>query len=138
MPARIAEEDPRAADTIIVDGFVALGDKPGLGMHLWKSLGRRVPVIGVAKSHFRYATPVEVLRGSSNRSLFVTAVGIDPPSAAEAIRSMHGPNRIPTQLKRADRLARIGGNQGLNSADEAHYARCGESRTQSVRQSEEL
>jgi deoxyribonuclease V len=44
-------------DQIIVDGFVSLGDKPGLGMHLWEALGRRVAVIGVAKSHFRFAIP---------------------------------------------------------------------------------
>ncbi len=90
--------------TIIVDGFVSLGDKPGLGMHLWEALGRRVPVIGVAKNHFRYATPVAVLRGSSKRPLFVTAGGIEPSSAGEAIRKMHGFNRIPTLLKWVDRL----------------------------------
>jgi deoxyribonuclease V len=90
--------------TIIVDGFVSLGDKPGLGMHLWEALGRSVPVIGVAKSHFRYATPVKVLRGSSKRPLLVTAAGIEPSPAAELIREMHGPNRIPTLLKWVDRL----------------------------------
>ncbi len=56
-------------DQIVVDGFVSLGDKHGLGMHLWEALDRRVAVIGIAKNHFRFATPVEVVRGSSKRPL---------------------------------------------------------------------
>ena len=96
-------------DQIIVDGFIALGEKPGLGMHLWEARDRKVAVIGVAKSHFRFATPVEIVRGSSKRPLYVTAVGIDPSAAAEAIRRMHGSNRIPTLLKHVDRLTRAVG-----------------------------
>jgi deoxyribonuclease V len=91
-------------DAIIVDGFVCLGERPGLGMHLWEALGRKIPVIGVAKNRFRFATPVEIIRGSSKRPLFVTAAGIEPAAAAEAIRKMHGDNRIPILLKRVDRL----------------------------------
>jgi deoxyribonuclease V len=37
----------------------------------------------------------------------MTAVGIEPVTAAEAIRQMHGANRIPTLLKRVDRLTRL-------------------------------
>jgi deoxyribonuclease V len=85
-------------DQIVVDGFVSLGDKPGPGFHLWEALETRVAVIGVAKNHFRYATPAEVVRGSSKRPLYVTAVGIDLSA---------GPNRIPTLLKRVDRLTRL-------------------------------
>jgi deoxyribonuclease V len=96
-------------DVIIVDGFVCLGDKPGLGMYLWESLERKVPVIGVAKNSFRYASPVEVLRGSSKWPLFVTAVGVDVSSAAESIHKSHGANRIPTLLKRVDRLTKMAG-----------------------------
>jgi deoxyribonuclease V len=94
-------------DQIVVDGFVSLGDKPGMGIHLGDALGKKVAVIGVVKSHFRFATPVEVLRGSSKRPLYVTAVGIDPTAAAEAIQKMHGANRIPTLLKRVDQLTRL-------------------------------
>ncbi len=93
-------------DQIIIESFVALGDGPGLGMHLWEALDRQIPIIGVAKNQFRFATPVEVIRGSSKRPLFVTAVGIEPSVAAKAIRKMHGANRIPTMLKRVDRLTR--------------------------------
>lgn len=92
-------------DQIIVDGFVSLGDKPGLGIHLWEALDRKVAIVGVAKNHFRFATPVEVVRGSSKRPLFVTAVGVDPSAAAESIRQMHGANRIPTLLKHVDQRA---------------------------------
>ena len=47
-----------------------------------------------------------VLRGDSSRPLFVTAAGMNPHGAAELVRGMHGPHRVPTLLKRADQLAR--------------------------------
>lgn len=46
------------------------------------------------------------MRGTSTSPLFVTAVGIDPQVAADRVRDMHGPFRIPTLVKRADSLAR--------------------------------
>src|SRR5258707_1310740 len=60
----VLEKVREPLDQIIIDGFVSLGEKPGLGMHLWEALDRKVAVIGVAKSHFRFAMPVEVIRGS--------------------------------------------------------------------------
>ena len=96
-------------ETIIVDGYVWLGPKnrPGLGAHLYETLGEQTPVIGVAKSMFRGATNAEaVLRGRSRRPLFVTAAGMDPVIAAKNIQGMHGPHRIPTLLKRVDQLCR--------------------------------
>ncbi|MDJ0856624.1 MAG: endonuclease V [Desulfobacterales bacterium] len=92
--------------TLIVDGYVMLGLKPGLGQHLFETLEYRTPVIGVAKSHFEGAPALEVLRGGSRRPLYVTAAGVDAAEAAENIRRMHGPHRIPTLLQRVDRLAR--------------------------------
>lgn len=91
---------------VIVDGYVTLGDKPGLGMRLWKALPVKVPIVGVAKTRFHSAAAIEVMRGQSKTPLFVTVVGIDPAEAAEGIRKMHGAFRIPTLLKRADQLAR--------------------------------
>jgi deoxyribonuclease V len=38
----------------------------------------------------------------------VTAVGIDLAEAARRLGEMHGPYRIPTLLKRVDRLCREG------------------------------
>jgi deoxyribonuclease V len=96
-------------EAVVVDGYVWLGDesRPGLGAHLHESLGRVIPVVGVAKSLFpgvQVARPV--VHGASQRPLWVTTVGIDADTAASHIRSMHGPFRIPTLLKRVDQLCR--------------------------------
>ncbi len=95
-------------ETIVVDGYVWLGDeKPGLGAHLYEALNREVPIIGVAKTAYVTTGPaVPVLRGQSLRPLFVTAVGISHEAAADCVRRMHGPSRIPTLLNRVDRLCR--------------------------------
>jgi deoxyribonuclease V len=95
-------------ETVVIDGYVWLGEeRPGLGAHLYEALGRRVPVVGVAKTAFHSSgLAVPVLRGQSQRPLFVTAVGVDPREAAEQVRRMHGVSRIPTLLGRVDRLCR--------------------------------
>jgi len=81
--------------------------RPGLGAHRYEALRRCVAVIGAAESRFVKAEPVEpVLRGRSRSPLYVTAVGMDVAQAARHIRSMHGPHRIPTLLKRVDQLSR--------------------------------
>ncbi|MEZ4317095.1 MAG: endonuclease V [Myxococcota bacterium] len=98
----------RTVTGVVVDGFVWLGpDRPGLGAHLHGALGG-VPVIGVAKTGFQGADAVAeaVLRGQSERPLWVTAEGVAVDRAARWIRQMHGPHRIPTLLKRVDRLCR--------------------------------
>ena len=96
-------------EAIIVDGYVSLGQqaKPGLGMHLYNTLTQAVPVLGVAKNKFA-GTPetCEVLRGRSQKPLFVTAVGMPLETAKLSVESMHGDNRIPTVLKRVDQLCR--------------------------------
>jgi deoxyribonuclease V len=97
----------RLPEVIVVDGYVWL--RPGvagLGGHLHEALGGRAVVIGVAKSSFHSAPSMPVLRGHSRRPLFVTAAGIDAAEAARCIARMHGPYRIPTALKRVDRLCR--------------------------------
>jgi deoxyribonuclease V len=103
-----AVTDP--VDVVVVDGYVWLaeGNAPGLGAHLHHALGGRVPVIGVAKTLFASARKVAraVVRGGSQRPLFVTAVGIDPDDAARQVGSMAGPFRLPTLLKRVDWLCR--------------------------------
>ncbi len=93
-------------EVVVIDGHVWLREgQPGLGARLHEALGRTA-VIGVAKAAFAEGSAVSVLRGSSNRPLFVSAAGINTHEAAELIRRMHGPHRLPTLLKRADRLAR--------------------------------
>lgn len=95
-------------EAVVIDGYVWLGEeRPGLGAHLYEALGRRVPVVGVAKTAFHSSgLALPVLRGQSQRPLFVTAVGLDASAAAEHVRRMHGASRIPTLLGRVDRLCR--------------------------------
>jgi len=94
-----------AVDVVVIDGFVWLGPgRPGLGGHLHDAIA--LPVVGVAKNPFRGAKPIEVLRGSSKKPLYVTAAGIDPRAAAAHVRKMHGAHRLPTLIRRADELSR--------------------------------
>ncbi len=93
-------------DEIVVDGYVMLGNRPGLGRILFDHLEGKVAVIGVAKSRFEGSSASEVYRGRSKNPLYITSAGIDILSASERIRMMRGPYRIPTLLKRVDLLAR--------------------------------
>ncbi|MFO0548763.1 MAG: endonuclease V [Polyangiaceae bacterium] len=99
----------RPVEVVVIDGYVWLseGDSPGLGAHLFDALDRRVVVVGCAKTAFRgssFALPV--LRGHSQKPLFVTAAGVAPETAADWVRAMHGAHRIPTLLKRVDQWSR--------------------------------
>jgi deoxyribonuclease V len=92
---------------VIVDAYVWLGpEQPGLGARLHEACRGAFAVIGVAKTRFAGAPAFEVVRGDSDRPLFVTAAGLDPAEAARDIATMHGEFRIPTLLKRVDSLAR--------------------------------
>ncbi len=93
-------------ELIVVDGYVDLGERPGLGRHLFEALDGAIPVVGVAKTRFHDAPAVEVLRGTSRTPLLVTAAGMSPEAAAEGVAAMHGAHRIPGLLKRVDQLAR--------------------------------
>ena len=71
----IISECEDAIKVIVIDAYVWLDayGQPGLGGHLFSSLGRRIPVIGIAKTRYlndTWSTPV--LRGESRRPLFVT------------------------------------------------------------------
>lgn len=106
----LLDELPARPQVVVVDGYVWLdaSGKPGLGGHLHEALGGDVAVVGVAKTLFRGAPAIEVLRGASTRPLFVTSAGLDPDVAAGHVARMHGAFRIPTLLGRADRLSRGG------------------------------
>jgi deoxyribonuclease V len=110
LPALRAVLDGLAGMTLlIVDGYADLDPdgRPGLGARACEQFG--VPVIGVAKSAFRTAThAIAVLRGTSARPLYVTAAGMPRTDAADLVRRMAGPHRIPDALRRADTLARHG------------------------------
>lgn len=96
-------------DVIIIDGYVTLGkeQKDGLGMHLYKALNSHSAVIGIAKSKYK-DTPEEtvIFRGKSRRPLYITSAGMYLEEAKNIVLEMHGPNRIPTLIKRADQLSR--------------------------------
>jgi deoxyribonuclease V len=97
---------------VVVDGYVWLDgvSVAGLGAQLYQALASTVAVIGVAKTLFAgVEAAVEVVRARSARPLFITAAGMSAQRAGEHVRSMHGPYRIPTLLKRVDRLCRQAG-----------------------------
>ena len=98
-----------SVDTIVIDGYVDLGEgRPGLGRYLHdtlQSLGMNVTVVGVAKNPYHNANAIKILHGGSESPLYVTSTG-DAQEAANAVKSMSGPYRIPTLLKLADSLAR--------------------------------
>jgi len=99
---------PVAPTVLIVDGYVWLAEGvAGLGEHLADVTG--LPVVGVAKRARTGAPAVPVLRGASQRPLWVTSHGV--ADAAEHVRTMHGPHRLPTLLKLVDTLARSLGSQ---------------------------
>ena len=88
----------------IIDGYVDLGTKPGLGAYLKGEIGEKVSVIGVAKSYFAGSAVTEVYRGRSKKPLYVTSAGLAQHEAARLVASMHGEHPIPTLLKAVDRL----------------------------------
>jgi len=99
-----------SVEAIIVDGFVFLDDeaKPGLGLHLYKTLAEKIPVIGVAKTNFASIDQLKkpVLRGESQKPLYVTSIGIDTDTAAQQVQRMAGDYRFPALLKQLDQLTK--------------------------------
>lgn len=94
---------------VVVDSYVWLEDEshPGMGAHLYRALGERIPVIGVAKTCFLSAGLArELIRGTSHNPLYITAAGVDVDQAVTWVRQMHGVSRVPTLLRRVDHLAR--------------------------------
>jgi deoxyribonuclease V len=93
---------------IVIDGYVHLKDnRMGLGAHLHKALPYPAVVIGVAKNPLAAADRFEAIhRGRSAKPLFVSSIGCSVDEAAAIVTRMHGPFRIPTLLRLADRLAR--------------------------------
>jgi deoxyribonuclease V len=106
----VLEETGLEFSHIIIDGYVHLKDsRMGLGAHLHQALLYPAAVIGVAKKPLAVADRFETIRrGRSSKPLFVSAIGCDLSDSAEAIARMHGPYRIPTLLRLADRIARGG------------------------------
>ncbi|MGI5823483.1 MAG: endonuclease V [Dethiobacteria bacterium] len=95
-------------DIIVVDGYTLLGGgKKGLGAYFYAALGKKIPVIGVAKTYFHGCVNcIKVYRGKSLKPLYVSSVGLDPYFAAKLIGNLQGKYRIPEVLKEVDRLSR--------------------------------
>ena len=109
---KLIEEHHLQPDCILVDGYVFLDGvaEAGLGKHLYDALEGRAAVIGVAKKRYKGIDPrFEVRRGRSRRPLYVTAMGIEVEEAKGHILSMHGRNRLPTLIQRADQICRGAG-----------------------------
>ena len=117
LPCLLAVLDllPAPPGLVVIDGYVWLPPdaRPGLGAHLHAALGGRTPVVGVAKSAFAGVEScdrvVPVLRGGSQRPLFVTAAGVETAAAADWVRRMARAHRIPELLRVVDRLSRARG-----------------------------
>lgn len=96
-------------DTIILDGFVKLPERDGLGMHLWKELGlpSSLSIVGVAKTRFDKCESIAlpVYRGKTAiKPLWVNTNGlISNEEAVDRIKQMHGDFRIPDLLKLLDK-----------------------------------
>jgi len=93
-------------DAVLVDGHVYIDNAfgHGLGGYVYEALNRAVPVIGVAKRafHANDKTNRAVLRGNSKNPLYVSAIGADLDTAAQAVKNMHGDFRMPTLLQVLD------------------------------------
>jgi deoxyribonuclease V len=105
----VLEKVTTPLDLIVVDGYVWLSHdgRKGIGAYLYEALGKKIPVIAVAKSPFcgsRFARKIE--RPKSKRPLFVTAIGVDLDEAVALISQMQGKKRIPTLLARVDMLSK--------------------------------
>jgi deoxyribonuclease V len=95
---------PQRPEVIVVDGHAWLNGRPGLGARLHEATG--LPVVGVAKRRFFEGDALPLLRGGSQSPLYVSAARMPAEEALAHVAAMHGPHRLPTLLKRADRLCR--------------------------------
>lgn len=113
---------PHSLQTLLIDGYCTLSEegRPGLGAHLYSALNQSVRIIGVAKTCFRSAPAAQVLRGTSMRPLYVSALGMPVLEAAQGVARMHGRFRIPTLLRAVDALARQASNKGMKPAGSPH------------------
>ena len=106
---KLIEEHNLQPELIIIDGYVWLDGvkQTGMGARLHDSLAIKTPIIGVAKNkHSALGAGYDVVRGSSAKPLFVTAIGIDIDTAKSHIANMHGDFRQPTLIKKADSACR--------------------------------
>lgn len=106
----LQETTLEAIQLIIVDGHIYVDNdgKYGLGGHLYEALNKKLPIIGVAKTYFQsnQETVVEILRGESKKSLYVSAIGLEKEVAATHVKNMYGAYRLPHLLKLMDQISK--------------------------------
>ncbi len=97
-------------ESILIDGYVYTSNNGdyGLGGHLYNSLTKKLPVIGVAKSFFKETHNVckKVFRAESKNPLFVSSIGMNNDDAAQIVQDLNGPYRFPTVLSLLDQLTK--------------------------------
>ncbi|MEO3406500.1 endonuclease V [Mucilaginibacter sp. CAU 1740] len=102
----LKQVDLQTLDAVIVDGYIYINNEGGFGLggKLYEALDKQVPVIGVAKTSFmsNKDTIIEVKRGESDNPLYVSAIGIPLNEAAQNVKNMKGPYRMPSILKLMD------------------------------------
>lgn len=93
-------------ELIVVDGFVVLNDegKKGLGAYLFESLGKRIPIVGIAKTSFHNNNKnvISLFRGISQKPLYISSIGINLTEVSDIIKNMFGHNRVPHIIKQVD------------------------------------
>lgn len=91
---------------IVIDGYIYINNEKGFGLggHLWQTLNKQIPIIGVAKNfyHSNAKTVQQICRGESKKPLYISSVGIDLELASNLIEQMTGEFRIPDLLKQLD------------------------------------
>ncbi|WP_412468368.1 endonuclease V [Pedobacter sp. KLB.chiD] len=91
---------------IVIDGYIYINNEKGFGLggHLWQTLNKQIPIIGVAKNfyHGNTKTVQQIYRGESKKPLYISSVGIDLELASNLIEQMKGEFRIPDLLKQLD------------------------------------
>lgn len=102
----IKQVDLKNIEAIIIDGYVYIDNdyKYGLGGFLWESLGKQIPVIGLAKTSFfsNKDTVKKIFRGDSKKPLFVSGIGCNVDDMVERTKNMKGNYRVPNVLKELD------------------------------------
>ncbi|MCL9807748.1 endonuclease V [Flavobacterium luminosum] len=80
-----------------------------MGGYVWELLGKKIPVIGVAKNtfHSNKSTVEALYRGDSNKPLYVSVLGMERAVAVTHLQNMHGDFRIPSILKVLDTITKI-------------------------------
>ncbi len=81
-----------------------------MGYYVFEYFDKKIPVIGVAKSYFfdNEKLVCSVLRGYSQKPLYVTAIGLELATATQFIIEMDGEFRMPTLLKLLDTQTKEG------------------------------